>query len=171
MLLKSELSSCELGAEEIGAVFYAIFHAFPGMQFLPFTLILQALAILHFIKRRPDMYWLFIIIFLGPLGALVYLAVEALPDLRLNHSFQWVQRRKRLNQLETAVLDNPSAGNYEELGEIYSEQKNYARARECFDKAITPRTDMPSPFYGRAQAELQLSDYPAAVADLERVLT
>jgi hypothetical protein len=136
----------------------------------PITLLLWVLAILHFIKRRPDTYWLFIIIIGGPIGALVYLLVEALPDLRLNHSFQWVQRRKRLRELETAVLDNPSVGNYEELGEIYSEQKNYARARECFDKAITPRTDMPSPFYGRAQSELQLGDYPAAVADLERVL-
>ena len=151
-------------------VFYAIFPCVPRMSFLPLTLILQALAILHFIKRRPDFYWLFIIIFLGPLGAVVYLAVEALPDLQLNHSFQWVQRRKRQKQLETAVLDNPSAGNYEELGEIYSEQKDYARARECFDKAITPRSNMPSPFYGRAQCELQLGDYPAAVADLERVL-
>ena len=140
------------------------------MSFIPFTLILQLLAILHFIKRRPDFYWLFIIIFLGPLGAIVYLAVEVLPDLQLNHSFQWIQRRKRVKQLETAVLDNPSVGNYEELGEIYSEQKNYARAKECFDKAITPRTNMPSPFYGRAQCELHLGEYSAAVADLERVI-
>jgi len=30
---------------------------------------------------------------------------------------------------------------------------------------------MPSPFYGRALCELQLGDYPAARADLERVLS
>ena len=135
------------------------------------TLVLWAMAIAHFIKRRPDTYWLWIIIIGGPIGALVYLVVEALPDLRLNHSFQWMHRRKRLKQLETAILDNPSVGNYEELGELYSEEKSYVRARECFDKAITARTNMPSPFYGRALCELQLGDYPAARADLERVLS
>lgn len=142
-----------------------MFHAYG-----PLSVILVLMALLHFIKRRPDMYWLWIIIIGGPIGSLIYLAMEAVPDLRLNHSFQWIQRRKRLKQLETAVLDNPSVGNYEELGEIYSEQKSYARAKDCFDKAITPRTNMPSPFYGRAQCELQLGDYAAAVADLERVL-
>lgn len=142
-----------------------MFHAYG-----PLSVILVLMALLHFIKRRPDMYWLWIIIIGGPIGSLIYLAMEAVPDLRLNHSFQWIQRRKRLKQLETAVLDNPSVGNYEELGEIHSEQKSYARAKDCFDKAITPRTNMPSPFYGRAQCELQLGDYAAAVADLERVL-
>src|SRR5260370_533141 len=105
-------------------------------------------------------------LFPGPMGAVRYRAVQPFPALELNHSFQWVKRRNRRKELESAVLENPSAGNYEELGEIYSEQKNYAPAKECFDKAIPPRSNMPSPFYGRAQCELQLGDYPAAVADL-----
>ena len=33
--------------------------------FYPWGLLLQAAAIIHFIRRRPDTYWLFIIIFLG----------------------------------------------------------------------------------------------------------
>ena len=49
----------------------------------PWGLVLQALAIIHFIRRRPDTYWLFIILFLGPVGALIYLCVEALPDVGL----------------------------------------------------------------------------------------
>jgi hypothetical protein len=39
----------------------------------PWGLLLQGFAIVHFIRRRPDMYWIFIILFLGPLGALVYI--------------------------------------------------------------------------------------------------
>jgi hypothetical protein len=49
----------------------------------PWGIILQGLAIVHFIRRRPDTYWIFIILFLGPLGAIIYLLVEALPDLSL----------------------------------------------------------------------------------------
>ena len=33
-------------------------------------IILEGLAIVHFIRRRPDTYWIFVILFLGPLGAI-----------------------------------------------------------------------------------------------------
>src|SRR5579863_8813300 len=90
--------------------------------FYPWGLILQVVAIVHFIRRRPDTYWLFIILFLGPVGAAVYLVAEALPDVRLaRHSLQGLSRRKRIRSLEIAILDNPSVGNYEDLGELYME--------------------------------------------------
>ncbi len=39
----------------------------------PWGLILQGLAVIHFIRRRPDTYWIYVILFLGPIGAMVYL--------------------------------------------------------------------------------------------------
>src|SRR5690242_12220760 len=101
--------------------------------FAPWGIILQALALVHFIRRRPDSYWLFIIIFLGPLGAGVYIVMEVIPDLGLlRQSFEVYPRRKKIRQLEALVLETPTAGNYEELGELYLEERNYARARECY---------------------------------------
>ena len=68
-------------------------------------IILQALAILHFIRRRPDTYWIFIIIFGGGIGALVYLVVEALPDVNLvRGTFKAFPRRRRIRELEMATL-------------------------------------------------------------------
>jgi len=125
----------------------------------------------HFIRRRPDGYWLWVILFLGPLGAIAYIFVEVIPDAGLlRQSFKVFPRRKRIRELEAAVLDNPSAGNYEELGELYSEEGQFGRARQCYDKSISARTDSPDPFYRRGIAELELGDFPAAVADLERVV-
>ena len=49
-------------------------------HFLPYGFVLQAVAIVHFIRRRPDGFWLWIIIFGGGLGALVYIVVEVIPD-------------------------------------------------------------------------------------------
>jgi len=49
----------------------------------PWNLVLVAIAIVHFIRRRPDTYWLWIILIGGGLGAIVYIAVEVLPDLGL----------------------------------------------------------------------------------------
>ena len=87
--------------------------------FYPWGILLQVLAIVHFIRRRPDNYWFYIILFLGPVGAVVYLLVEALPDIGLvGQSFKVFPRRKRIGQLEAIIRDNPSPGNYEELGDL-----------------------------------------------------
>ncbi len=50
------------------------------------------------------------------------------------------------------------------------EQKKFAEARQCYDKAISSRTDSPDPFYRRALCDLELNDFAAAVVDLERVV-
>jgi hypothetical protein len=143
-----------------------------GFLLSPWGIILQAVALIHFIRRRPDMYWLWIIIFLGPLGALVYIFIEVLPDIGLlRESFQTFPRRSRIRQLEAIVLDNPAAGNYEELADLYLDEGNYARARECYDKALASRGSSFDARYRRGAAEIQLGDFAAAVSDLEYVVS
>ena len=138
--------------------------------FFPYGFLLQALALLHFARRRPETYWLFIILMGGALGAFIYILVEVIPDAGLlRGAFQVFPRRKRIKELEAAVLDNPSVGNYEELGDLYLDDKQYARARESFDRVIA-RTDAVDPFYRRALAALALHDFAAAGADLEQVI-
>ena len=133
-------------------------------------ILLQAFAIIHFIRRRPDTFWLWIILIGGWLGALVYIAVEAVPDAGLlRQSFKVFPRRKRIRELESAILDNPSAGNYEELGDLYLEEGQFGRARQAYDKAISSRTDSPDPFYRRGVAAIRMGDFAAALPDLERV--
>jgi hypothetical protein len=137
----------------------------------PWGLLLQIFAIVHFIRRRPDMFWIFIILFLGPLGALIYIFVEVLPDAGLlRQSFKVFPRRKRISELETTVRDNPSAGNYEELGDLYMEDGRLQQARATFDKAIAARADTLDPFYRRGVCAILLGDAPTAIADLERAV-
>jgi hypothetical protein len=132
----------------------------------------MVLAVVHFIRRRPDTYWIFVILFLGPLGATIYLLAEALPDLGwLRQSFKVFPRRKRIHELEAAIVDNPSAGNYEELADLYMEDGSFAKARQCYDKAVSSRTDSPDPFYRRGVCEIELGDFEAALPDLERVVS
>jgi hypothetical protein len=142
-----------------------LFHLFPW-----WGVILQAVAIVHFIRRRPDGYWLWIIILLGGLGALIYIVVEVIPDMRMRQSFKVFPRRRRIRELEAAILDNPSAGNYEELADLYLEEGKFSRARQYYDKAISSRTDSPDPFYRRGIAEIEMGDFAAAIPDLERVV-
>jgi len=139
--------------------------------FYPWGFLVQILAVVHFVKRRPETYWLYVIFFGGFLGASVYLVVEALPDLGLLRGvFQGFGRRSRIQTVETQILDNPSAANYEELGELYKDQREFAKAREAFTNAIAARSDSVYTFYYRAQASLGLDDLAAAIPDLERVV-
>jgi hypothetical protein len=143
------------------------------MGFFSFGLpgiLLMAAALSHFVRRQPDSYWLWVIIFLGPLGSLIYLAVEALPELRDPGAFKFVGRGRRIRELEFAVSQNPSAGNYEELGQLYLDKEQWGKARVCFDRSVAQRSDSLDPFYCRAVATLQLGDFPAAIPDLERVV-
>jgi hypothetical protein len=138
--------------------------------FYPWGVLLQVAALIHFFRRRPETFWIYIIFFLGPVGALVYLLFEAVPDLGLlRHTFDGFGRRKRIRMLEALVLQNPSAGNFEELGDLYLEEGKHARARECYDKAISPRTAHHDPFYRRGLAALAMNDFVAAASDLEHV--
>jgi hypothetical protein len=137
----------------------------------PWGILLQAAAIVHFIRRRPDTYWLWVILFLGPIGAIVYLFVEAVPDLGLlRGTFKMFPRRRRIRELEAMVRDNPSAGNYEELADLYMEDGDFKKARECYNRAISSRTDSLDPFYRRGVCSVELGDFAAAVPDLERAV-
>src|ERR1700743_2045935 len=137
----------------------------------PWGLILQGLAIVHFIRRRPDNYWIFVILFLGPIGAAIYLFVEALPDIgRARQSLKGFSRRKRIGQLQIAIRDNPSPGNYEELGDLYLEEGKLQQARDAYDKSTAARANTIDPFYGRGLCAIRLGDGSAALPDLERVV-
>jgi tetratricopeptide (TPR) repeat protein len=158
MLLTGRIQNKESGAILMLHLFY------------PWGLIVQGIALFHFVKRRPENYWLLVIIFGGFLGALVYVVVEMIPDLGLlKGTFDGFGRRSRIQTLETQILDNPSAGNYEEVAELYFEQKQYAKAREALNQAISVRSDSPYTFYLRAKSALGMGDYAGAIPDLELV--
>jgi hypothetical protein len=141
--------------------------------FYPWGFILQALAILHFVRRRPETYWLWIILIGGALGAFVYIVAEVVPDASLLRSaYDGMGRRRRIRDLEAAVIDNPSVGNLEELADQYLDDGRFARARELYDKVIASgRANSLDPYYRRGLAEIQLEDFPAALADLDKVVS
>jgi hypothetical protein len=139
--------------------------------FYPWGIILQAIAIVHFVRRRPDGFWLWVILIGGGLGALVYIAAEMIPDARLlGGTLQVFPRRKRIRQLEALVVENPSIGNYEELGDLLLDDGQHARARECFDRVLAQRPDSIDPLYRRGLAFMAMNQWQAAADDFARVV-
>jgi hypothetical protein len=142
-----------------------------GHFYFSWGLLVQAFALIHFLRRRPEGYWFFVILFLGWLGAGVYIVAEVIPDLGLLRGVaQGFGRRSRIQKVETDIMDNPSAANYEELGELYKDQGQFEKGREAFTNAIAARSDSVYTFYSRALCSLALNDLPAAIPDLERVV-
>jgi hypothetical protein len=140
--------------------------------FYPWGFLVQIFAIVHFVRRRPENYWFYVIFFGGWLGGAVYIVAEVLPDLGLLRGvFQGFGRRSRIQKVETDILDNPSPANYEELGELYKDQGQFEKAREAFTNAIAKRGDSIYTFYSRALCSLGLNDLAGAIPDLERVVT
>jgi len=121
---------------------------FLGHLLYPWGFLLQGLAIVHFIRRRPDTYWIFIILFLGAPGAIIYLAVEALPDIGLvGQSFKVFPRRKRIHELEprfTTILGRKLRRTRRSL----HGRRQIRRCRAAFDKAIGAAPIRPIPFTG-----------------------
>ena len=110
-------------------------------------ILLQIGCVIHFIRRRPNTYWLWIILMFGPLGSLAYILVEVIPDAGLlRGTLQVFPRRRRIRELERIIIDNPSSGNLEELADRYLEDGKPAKARELYDRAITPRTASIDPY-------------------------
>ena len=139
--------------------------------FYPYGIVLQALAIIHFMRRRPDSFWLWVILMGGGIGAFAYIVAEVIPDAGLlRGTLQVYPRRKRIRYLEAAVIDNPSIGNYEELGDLYLDDGQFAKARQAFDRVISPKTESADPFYRRALAAMAQGDHAAAAADLEEAV-
>jgi hypothetical protein len=134
--------------------------------------ILQVIAIFHFVQRRPETFWLWIILMGGGLGALVYIVAEVLPDASLlRNSFEGVSRRRRARELEAIILENPAIGNQEELADLYLDEKQYARARQLYDKVIAVQPEAIDPMYRRASAAVAMNDFPASIPDLEKVVS
>lgn len=139
--------------------------------FYPWGLLLQAIAIIHFVRRRPENFWLWVIIIGGGLGSLVYIVAEIVPDLDLLRVFvNQFSRRRRIRALEALVQVNPAIGNREELADLYLEEGEYARARALYDGIVSPRLEALDPFYRRGIAALELGDADAARQDFEHVV-
>src|SRR5712692_2084274 len=131
----------------------------------------QIAMLIHFFRRRPEGYWFFVILFLGPLGALVYFVMEVVPDLRVKPpAIARLERRRRRQWLEHMAGEAPSIETLEELGEIYAAEGEHARAVEFFSRALKRDAELREALHGRGKSLMALGETERAVADLEAVV-
>lgn len=130
-------------------------------------LVFQVLMIVHFIRTRPETYWFFVILFLGPLGAAVYFVIEVLPGFRWKMPAveRW-ERARRKKWLEKLVSEAPSQEALGDLARIYAQEGEHARAVELFGEALRRDPGDLDNLYGRGLSRIELGNHQAAVEDL-----
>jgi hypothetical protein len=127
----------------------------------------QVLMIVHFIRNRPESYWFFIILFLGPLGAAAYFFIEVLPGFRWKMpAIERWDRRRRKTWLEKLVSEAPSQEALGDLARICAKEGEHTRAVELFGEALRRDPGDLENLYGRGLSAIELGNFQAAVQDL-----
>lgn len=130
-------------------------------------ILLQVLMIVHFIRNRPENYWFFVILFLGPLGAAAYFFIEVLPGFRWKMpAIERWERRRRKTWLEKLVSEAPSQEALGELARICAKEGEHPRAVELFGEALRRDPGDLESLYGRGLSSIETQNYQAAIQDL-----
>ncbi len=131
----------------------------------------QVLMVVHFIRNRPAFYWLFVIFFFGPIGAVVYFFVEVMPGMswKLPVIERW-ERRRRKQWYEKLVRESPSQEALGQLAAIYALEGNHARAIELYTDALERDEGDQDSHYGKALSSIELRQYEAAIDDLQALI-
>lgn len=84
--------------------------------------------------RRGDREWIWVVIFLGPLGGLAYFIACCLP--RVDFGWSAVRQRRHIRELEALHQFGLTAHQQRELGDLYRNQKRWADAVSQYQQAI-----------------------------------
>ncbi len=133
--------------------------------------LLQAAMVIHWVRVRPELYWLWIIILFGPIGAAIYFFVEVMPTIRWKlPAIERLERRRRKAHLERVVADSPTQESLAQLARIHAAEGEQERAIELYSEAIHRDPHDPESLYGRGGALLRLGRSEEAIRDLGAVV-
>ena len=124
---------------------------------------------MHFIRRRPDGIWLWVMSSSGRLGRSSTSSWRSCPTSGCCGSLRGLRTPQADLASRRPRPAEPRRRKLRRARRPYLRRGSSARARECYDKAITPRAEDLDPIYRRGVAEVHLGDFAAAVQDLEVV--
>lgn len=142
----------------------------------PFGFLLLAFWIwmlVYCVRNDPErQMWLWILIFLNVLGAVIYFIVRVLPRLsvRAPRFLGGGGYRHRIWQAEADARKVGNPYHYIKLGDVLAEAGQPRRAAEAYRHALEKDADDTAALFGLAQAELAEKAYADALPRLSRVL-
>ncbi len=118
---------------------YELFYAVPWLGRLIGLLVFafQIWMIVDCVRSGNEWYWIWIILFLGPIGALIYFFMFRYRSSGIERSFS--KRRNQLRQIEelkSKIHHLDKADHYAGLGDIYRERHEWALAQQAYESAL-----------------------------------
>jgi len=142
------------------------------------SLIVSIILCVHAVRTNQNMYWLWIILAIPWLGALVYLIAVFLPDLMGGTTARRVGAATRAaldperdyRAAKTAHDDSPTVGNAMRMAAAAASLGRYDEAERLYaDAARGIHADDPTLLLGRANALLELNRNEEALGVLEQL--
>ena len=142
-------------------------HGF--LSFLSFAFMVAMLV--DWARRRPEYFWLFLIIFLPTVGPLVYFLVVVLPTFQTGGDWKKgfdASRRIRELRARLATVDLPYV--HYELGEALADRKRFAQALPHLEKAASGPEDIPEARYLLGICHARLGNHAKAIEYLAPIV-
>ncbi len=118
--------------------------------------------------------WIWVIIFLGPIGTILYFFMRVAPRLEVPipkpmFVVRW-QRQRELWAAESAARNIGNAYQFVTLGDLLRELREPAQAAEAYAKALKKEDKNAQALWGISQVEMERKDYAACRQHLEQLL-
>src|ERR1051326_2978086 len=114
---------------------FSLLYAIPwlGRAVGLLTLALQIWMIVDCLRNGNELYWIWIILVLGPIGPVIYFFVCKYRTSRVERSFskRFLQRRQ-IQELQSKIHHLDKADHYAELGDVYREQHKWPLAQQAY---------------------------------------
>jgi hypothetical protein len=142
------------------------------------SLLFSILLCVHVVRTNQQIYWLFIILFLQPIGGIVYLVAVVIPEMAGGTRTKRIGMAARealdpgreYRQAKAAVDEAPTVHNQMRLAAAASGLGRHAEAETLYAAAAQGiHADDPALLLGRANALLELGRYDEALAQLDKL--
>jgi hypothetical protein len=142
------------------------------------SLLISVLLCVHVVRTNQQIYWIFIILFLGPLGSIVYVVAIVLPELlggtrakRMGMAARDTLDPTREYRLAQAALgESPTVHNRMRLAAAAAARGRHEEAEQLYREAAQGiHADDPVLLLGRANALIELGRAPEALPLIEKL--
>jgi len=145
---------------------------------LVLSLLISIALCVHAVRTNQQIFWIFVILFLGPIGCIVYVAAVLVPDLvggtrakRMGMAARDALDPTREYRLaRTAAADTPTVHNRMRLAAAAAALGRHGEAEQLYAEAAQGiHADDPALLLGRANALIELGRAPEALPLLDQL--
>jgi hypothetical protein len=142
------------------------------------SLLITVALCVHVVRTNQQVFWIFIIVLLGPLGWLIYLAAVVVPEMlggtrakRMGMAARdALDPTREYRSAKAAAADTPTVHNQMRLAAAAAAMGRHAEAEQLYAGAATGiHADDPSLLLGRANALIELGRASEAAPLLDKL--